>query len=205
MAYKDFTLLDLQEKFKIENRLVDLFDDTKLKSIKPSELLVQQLEEAQELPIKSEKARSELIITPILLELRRINNKFFTIYSGDSLIVDKEIGLTGECDFIIAKETGSFSINVPILTIVEAKRQDIELGINQCGAQLYGAYLFNEKTGTKLEKIYGCVTTADAWKFMMIEENKLKIDNNTYYKSEIDKILGVFQEIIDYYKIELGG
>jgi len=127
MAYKDFTLLDLQEKFKIENRVVDLFDSAKLKSIKPSELLVQQLEEAQELPIKSEKARSELIITPILLEFRRINNKFFTIYSGDSLIVDREIGLTGECDFIIAKETGSFSINVPILTIVEAKRQDIEM------------------------------------------------------------------------------
>ena len=69
MAYKDFTLFDLQEKFKIENRVVDLFDDAKLKSIKPSSLLVQQLEEAQELPIKSEKARSELIITPILLEL----------------------------------------------------------------------------------------------------------------------------------------
>jgi len=78
------------------------------------------------------------------------------------------------------------------------------LGINQCAAQLYGAYLFNEKTGTKLEKIYGCVTTADAWKFMMIAENKIKIDNNTYYKSELNKILGIFQEIIDYYKNELG-
>lgn len=203
MAYKDFTLLDLREKFKIENRIIDLFDDSNLKNIAPSELLLQQLQEAQELPIKSEKARSELIITPILLELRRINNKFFTIYSGDSFIVDRDIGLTGECDFIIAKETGSFSINFPILTIVEAKKQDIELGINQCAAQLYGAYLFNKKSGKEVDKIYGCVTTADAWKFMVLEKNIIKIDNQTYYKSELNKIIGIFQEIIDYFKVNL--
>lgn len=204
MAYKDFTLSDLREKFQIENKVVDLFDHTKLRLILPSELLSQQLQEAQELPIKSEKARSELIITPILLELRRINNKFFTIYSGDSLIVDRNKGLTGECDFILAKDTGSFSINIPILTIVEAKRQDMEMGINQCAAQLYGAYLFNKKSGFELEKIYGCVTTADDWKFMKLQDKLIEIDNLTYYKSELDRILGIFQEIIDYYKSKLG-
>ncbi len=108
MAYTDFTLSDLRNKFKLENKVVDMFGGKQIKSIAPSEILRQQLAEAEELPIKSEKARSELIITPILLELRRRNNKFFTIYSGDSLIVDKEKGLTGECDFILAKETGSF-------------------------------------------------------------------------------------------------
>lgn len=200
MAYKDFTLLDLRDKFQIENKVTNLFDDTKLEPILLSDFLKQQLEEAQELPIKSEKARSELIISPILLELRRINNKFFTIYSGDSLIVDRDKGLTGECDFIIAKDTGSFSINLPILTIVEAKRQNIELGINQCAAQLYGAYLFNKKSGRELKKIYGCVTTADDWKFMKLEGSTIEIDKSTYYKSELGKILRIFQEIIDYYK-----
>jgi len=200
MAYTDFTLSDLRTKFDIENKLVDLFENENGSSLEPSEVLIQQLKEANELPIKSEKARSELIITPILLELRRRNDKFFTIYSGDSLIVDKEKGLTGECDFILAKETGSFSINMPIITIVEAKKQDIELGINQCAAQLYGALLFNEQADNKLNKIYGCVTTADDWKFMAIENKLIQIDNSTYYKSEIDKILGKFQSIIDFYK-----
>jgi len=193
MAYREFTLSDLQERFGIENRLVDLFDDTNIISVSPSELLVQQLEEAQELPIKSEKARSELIITPILLELRRISNKFFTIYSGDILVADKEKGLTGECDFIIARATGSFTVNMPILAIVEAKKQDMELGINQCAAQLYGAYLFNKKSGLDLEKVYGCVTTGDMWKFIVLEKNAIKIDNLTYHKRELDKILGIFQ------------
>lgn len=203
MAYKDFSLSDLREKFQVENKVVNLFDDAKVSLIQPSELLLQQLEEAQTLPIKSEKARSELIITPILLELRRINKQFFTIYSGDSLIVDREKGLTGECDFIIAKETGSFTINMPILAIVEAKKQDMELGINQCAAQLYGAHLFNKKSGLDLEKVYGCVTTADDWKFMVLEKNVIKIDNLTYYKKELDRILGIFQQIIDYYKVTM--
>ncbi len=202
MVYTDFTLTDLQTQFKIKNKVVELFTGEN-EGIQPSPLLLQQLEEAQELPIKSEKARSELIIMPILMELRRINQKFFTIYSGDTLVADKSKGLTGECDFILAKETKSFSINVPIITIVEAKRQDIELGINQCAAQLYGAYLFNQNSGKPLKMIYGCVTTADSWKFMAIKENAIYIDKKTYYKSEINKILGVFQQIIDFYKNEL--
>ena len=141
----------------MEIKVIDLFKGKEILSIQPSNTLKLQLEEAKEMPIKSKKARSELIITPILMELRRVNNKFFTIYSGDSLIADKEKGLTGECDFILTKDTSSFSINLPIITIVEAKKQDMEMDINQCAAQLYGAYIFNENSGTKLDKIYGCV------------------------------------------------
>jgi len=200
MVYNDFTLSDLQRQFKINNRVVNLFDKKAVPSIKPSEMLTEQLYEAAQLPIKSEKARSEMIVAPILMELRKINNRFFTIYSGDSLVANKEQGLVGECDFILAKETGSFSINIPIITIVEAKRQDIELGINQCSAQLYGAYLLNQQLGMPISKVYGCVTTADNWKFLQLEKNLIKIDRTTYYKSEINKILGVFQLIIDHYK-----
>lgn len=203
MAYPDFTLSDLQKKFKISNKVVDLFDNEHIKLLEPSKVLSDQLKEAVLLPIKSEKARSELIVMPILMELRKRNDRFFTIYSGDSLVVDKERGLIGECDFIIAKETGSFSINTPLIAIVEAKRQDLELGINQCSAQLYGAYLLNKQMGTVINKVYGCVTTADSWKFLRLQENLIEIDQTTYYRSEINKILGVLQEIIDYYKGEL--
>jgi len=109
MAYTDFSLNDLKHKFNVNNKIVSLFKDTALK-IQPSKLLIQQLAEAEELPIRSEKARSELVVMPVLLELRRNNNKFFTIYSGDTLVADKSKGLTGECDFILAKDTQSFSI-----------------------------------------------------------------------------------------------
>ncbi len=200
MAYKDFTLSDLREQFQVDNKIVKLFDATKVVPIQPSDLLLQLLEEAESLSLKSEKARSEFIVTPVLFELRRITQRFFTIYSGDSLIVDKEKGLTGECDFILTKDTGTFDINYPIIQIVEAKKHDMELGVNQCAAQVYGAYLFNQKSGVELEKVYGCVTTGELWKFIVLEENIIKVDNVNYHKSQLDKILGIFQQIMDYYK-----
>lgn len=200
MTYSDFTLTHLQRKFNINSKVLDLFDKNQINSIQPSNFLRQQLEEAAELPLWTEKARSELIILPVLMEMRRINKKFFTIYSGSVLNVDKEKGLTGECDFLLTKDTGSFPINHPIITIAEAKKQDMEAGINQCAAQLYGAFIFNEQSGTPVDKIYGCATTGDDWKFMCLENNVIFVDKMIYYKSDMEKILGVFQVIIDYYK-----
>ena len=200
MAYANFTLLDLQKQFNLSNKIVELFDPATIRSIDPSPMLIDQLKEAALLPMRTEKARSELIIIPILMELRKRNNRFFTIYSGEILAVDQSQGLVGECDFILARDTGSLSINTPLINIIEAKREDLFLGINQCAAQLYGAYLLNQQLGTPIAQVYGCVTTADSWKFLCLQENLIQIDQHTYYKSEIDQILGVFQEIIDYYK-----
>jgi hypothetical protein len=197
MAYGDFSFEDIEQKFGIKNKVRRLFDD--FQPIMPSERLIEALEMANELPVRSEKAKSETIVFPILIELRKLNNKFFTIYSGDNLNADEAQGLRGECDFILSKDIGSFSINFPILQIVEAKKNDLELGIPQCAAQLIGAKIFNERKGVFLDSIYGCVTTGNEWVFLKLETDIL-IDNRIYYLNEIGEILAVFQQIIDYYK-----
>ncbi len=198
MAYGDFSFEDIEQKFGIKNKVKRLFDD--FQPIMPSERLIEALEMANELPVRSEKAKSETIVFPVLIELRKLNNKFFTIYSGDNLNVDEAQGLRGECDFILSKDIGSFSINFPILQIVEAKKNDIELGIPQCAAQLIGAKIFNERKGVFLDSIYGCVTTGNEWIFLKLETDIL-IDTRIYYLNEIQEILAVFQHIIDYYKV----
>lgn len=197
MTYSDFTLSDLAEKFGTANERRELhFSST---PIMPTQWLQKELADSKEMHIKSEKARSEWIVVPILKELRNLNAKFFTIYSGDNLMADKETGLQGECDFILAKDTKSYDISVPIFHIVEAKRNDLEEGVRQCSAQLVGAKKYNEKKGIPMEKLFGCTTTGDVWQFIELSD-KLYIDNNKYYLSEIDSLLGVFQSIIDYYK-----
>ena len=128
---------------------------------------------------------------PILIDLMKKNEKFFTIYSGDYLNADKEKGLAGECDFILSKNVGSFEINTPIFTIVEAKKNDVEIGIPQCAAQMLGAKYYNKDAGQNIEKIYGCVTTADDWIFLRLEGNKLTIDNRKYYLGEVGVVLGL--------------
>ncbi|TAE76131.1 MAG: hypothetical protein EAZ85_00905 [Bacteroidetes bacterium] len=196
MAYSDFTLSDLEEKFGIKNERKQIQFTHKL--VEPSERLRIELEESAEMPIKSEKARSEWIVVPILRELRRQNSNFFTIYSGDMLIGDKLTGLQGECDFILAKDTKSYEISIPIFQIVEAKRNDLDEGIKQCSAQLVGARKYNERKGIITEKLYGCTTTGDVWQFIEYSD-KLYIDDKKYYLVKIDELLGIFQSIIDYY------
>ena len=197
MAYTDFTLSDLDEKFGVKNERKQLQFFSK--PVIPTERLQIELEESTEMPIKSEKARSEWIVVPILKELRTRNSKFFTIYSGDTLVGDKEAGLQGECDFILSKDTKSYEISIPIFQIVEAKRNDLDEGIKQCCAQLVGARKYNERKGIITEKLYGCTTTGDVWQFIEYSD-KLYIDDKKYYLGEISELLGVFQSIIDYYK-----
>ena len=86
---------------------------------------------------------------------------------------------------------------------MEAKKNDVELGVPQCAAQLIGAKIYNEKKGIHLAKIYGCVTTGQEWLFMVLEDDLVKINTKLYYLNEIENVLGVFQCIIDYYIKEL--
>jgi len=197
-TYSNYTLQDILTQFSIANKRQLLFSD--VESVESSDWLKNSLQIAQELPIKSEKARSELIVTPILIELRNRNEKFFTIYSGDTLNADEEKGLKGECDFILAKDTGSFDINIPIIQVVEAKKNDIEIGIPQCAAQMVGADVFNRKKGVELPAIYGCVTTGDDWLFMKLEGSQILIDIKKYYLGDVPELLGVFQHIISFYR-----
>lgn len=198
MAYGDFTLDEIELKFGVRNKVERIFEE--FQSVMPSENLLEALQSAAELPVRSEKARSESIVYPILLEMRNRNHKFFTIHSGDNLDVDKEKGLVGQCDFILAKDIRTFNLNYPIIQIVEAKRNDIEVGVPQCAAQLIGSNLFNLKKKIEIERIYGCVTTGQEWLFMFLENNEITVDNKMYFLVEIEELLGVFQQMLDYYQ-----
>ena len=201
MAYTNFTLQDIRKKFNIKETRVNLFDHVEAVAI--SDWLKEALSMAKEIPKNSEKAKSELIVTPILLELRRRNDNFFTFFSGETLNVNSELGLSGECDFILTKDTAAFGIDAPIISLVEAKRNDLELGIIQCAAQMIAAAQFNIENDHPIDVIYGCVTTADLWVFMKLEGNKLLIDKELYHLKEIEMLIGAFQKVIDYYKHNL--
>ena len=197
MTYEDLSFQDFRKEFGYENRIQKLFSS--VKSIKPSNRLVNDIEEAKTFPLHTKKAKSEWIIVPILKELQRINADFLTIYSGEPLNADFENGLNGVCDFIISKDIKTYTISYPLILIVEAPKGDIDLGITQCAAQMIGAKVYNEQQGTPIDIIYGCVTNANDWVFLQLTD-KIIIDNEVYYLGKLDELLGIFQTIIDYYK-----
>jgi len=159
MTYSHFSLVKVKEVFNLEEQNSDLFAG--ILPIESSSWLKEALKLGLELILASsasEKARSEFVIAPILIELRKRNNNQFSIYSGERLDVDQSKGLIGECDFILTKGEMKRTIQKPIFALVEAKKYDIDLGLGQCVAQMVGSQIFNKG---EINTIYGCVTTGE--------------------------------------------
>ncbi len=199
MAYSDFSLEAIveQQGLQVQVRQV-LFQD--VTPVAPSDWLQETLSVTEELGLFSgtEKARSEFIIAPILIELERRNRGRLMIFSGKSLDVDRSQGLNGECDFLLCKGETNRIVQAPIVSVVEAKKQDLDLGIGQCVAQMVGAQLFNQRKDAAIPTLYGCVTTAERWQFLTLTQDHLMIDRQVYnYPNELDRILGILQFVLD--------
>jgi hypothetical protein len=193
MAYSDFTTLE-----KARTQLgVTIHDQPHLFAnippVQPSDFLQQILEENLDLAsaISTEKARSELLIAPILLEIRRTYRYQIGFFSGVDFTVDPQKGLNGACDFILTAKAEQSLVTAPVITIGEAKNESIKSGLGQCVAQMFAAWLFNEREGTPQEAIYGAVSTGTNWKFLKLQQTHVQIDLSEYYITQLDQILGI--------------
>ncbi len=195
MAYSDFTSIELSKKFGIKFKAKVLFP--KLKPIVPSAWLIESLERGQNLGFGSEKSRSERLVTPILLELGHLHKHQFSIHSGMNLDIDEDLGLKGECDFIFSFSRVQDFVTAPIFCITEAKKQDLEQGTVQCSAQLIGAKRFNEMENNPVKVLYGASTTGIEWRFLKYENNEITIDEDRYLITNLEKLLGVFECVIE--------
>lgn len=198
MTYSDFNLGTVRKSFGLTITGSALFE--KVESVPATPWLKEAIDKGLQLALLSEKARSELIVVPILLTGRELSLNLFSIYSGQRLDIDYDKGLTGECDFILAKTPPLPVIQSPIVMLVEAKKNDIESGLGQCAAQMIGARLFNQQEGAGIDTIYGCVTTGETWQFLKLADNTLYIDKGRYYIDCIEKILGMLQAIVESYR-----
>ncbi len=200
MPYSQFTLAQVEKQFNLTQIRQRLFHE--VEPIPISDWLKNTLESGIQIALisASEKARSEFMIAPILFELQARNQGRLTLYSGSSFEVDNEQGLVGECDFILTRTPPLQTIHAPVITMLEAKKQNIEGYLGQCAAQMVGAKLFNEREGKNILTIFGGVTTGETWQFLKLTEAQLYIDSNRYYISHVEQILGVLQMIVNSYE-----
>lgn len=196
MSYSEFlTLKQAEKKLGLDSKIINLFQKP-IREVQISIFLQNDLTEAKQIPMSSEKAKSEAIIMPVLKEIKR-QRKEFSFYSGYTFDVNTSLSLTGICDYLLTFRTDKEDISAPIFCLVEAKNRTLEEGLGQCVAQMYAAQLFNEQEGENIPFIYGCVTTAYEWRFLKLENKKIWIDREHYYLNQIQEIIGIMLEIFD--------
>lgn len=196
MSFKDFTLPELLKRFQLTYGERSLFGD--VPEHPPSDWLTMTLKETVPLglALANEKARSELIITPVLVEVRRSLDHKVGLFSGVELDVDPAQGLTGVCDFLLSRAPEQLFLTAPVLAVVEAKQENIKGGIAQCAAEMVAARLYNEQANRAVDAVHGAVTTGDNWRFLKLSGSALTLDADQYILPQIAKILGIFRALL---------
>lgn len=198
MPYSQFSVEQIKTNFGINlTRTVDLFAD--IPEIEPSSFLQETLQFnlPLALEINSEKARSELIVAPILVEIKKLLPERMSLFSGREFNVDPARGLSGYCYFLISRSPEQLVIESPVIALVEAKNDNIQSGLGQCMAETIAAQIFNQRQENDIQTIYGVVTTGSIWKFFKLEGTAIEIDTTEYFINNVGKILGILINFIE--------
>lgn len=197
MSYSQFKLEDIETQLGLSIQECQ----TLLTTVHPQpisdrlqELLDYNLPLALE--IGTEKARSEMIIAPILIELKKILESKISLFSGREFNIDPERGLVGFCDFLITRSSSQLIIKSPVIIIVEAKNDNIQSGLGQCIAEMYAAQIFNQRQGETLKTIYGSVTNGTNWKFLKLVNQIVQIDVHEYFLNDLSLLLGFLKAFV---------
>jgi hypothetical protein len=198
MVYSDFDLRKVKQ-----NLGVNLIEKQNLFANLQGFEITTYLQEtlAENVPLaramNTEKARSELIIANVLVELRKVLNHKISLFSGIEFNVDREKGLNGFCDFIISASPEQLILISPIVAVVEAKNENIIGGLGQCIAEMVASKIFNElEQDLSIGRIYGVVTTGITWKFLKMDGINVYIDLDDYQIENPDKIIGILLQMV---------
>lgn len=196
MGYSNFKKIKtVSKKFNLDVKMLRLFENVQI--VEPSSWLAETLVMSELMPLTNEKTKSERIVSPILLEVVKSYADKITLFSGESIDIRAEDDLSGPCDFFFALHPPKPFIDVPIISLTEAKDEDMEYGIGQCAAQMYGAKLYNDAEGKDIPVIYGCATDGVEWQFLKLVDSCYYIDKKIY--TDLKEILGVWHTILQFY------
>jgi hypothetical protein len=194
MAFSDYKHIyqvqtDYQIEYQENNFLI-------IAEYNPSNQIIAELEFNQKnIDIfSSEAARCETIIFPILREVYQNYAEKTALWIQKSIAYDEK--LNGTPDYMISKRSplGKTMLELPLLMIVEAKKNDFEQGWGQCLAELVAVKNMN---GRDKQSIYGIVTDGKLWEFGKLVDKIFSKHSDSFILNELSKLLGALKFIFD--------
>jgi hypothetical protein len=149
----------------------------------------------QSYPYKvSEAAICESIIFPILREVWRNFDDTLMIWSHRAISFNKK--LSGIPDYLIAKQSplGKLVFGEPLLAVVEAKKDDFQLGWAQCALEMYTIQQINQKPELP---VYGIVSNGDQWEFGQLENTQLTQNERFFTILQLEELFAAITYLFD--------
>jgi hypothetical protein len=196
MSFRDFTFPQVCTDLGLDFDEARLFSHVAPVAIDSTTKQSLELGRSISSRIGNEKARSEFVIAPFLLNLHILSGRSFGLFSGTELNVDAKRGLDGECDFLLSREPLMYMLKAPLVAVATAKNDNVNNGFAQCIATMKAIELFNLSKDTPAETIYGVSTTGVAWKFFELQNDNLTLDSDNYDFSDLDKVAGIILQIV---------
>ena len=187
MAFTDFnSITQVQEVFNIKYREVDYIE---YEGVEPSPTFLEEFAFNQRHIdlFSSEAARCENVIYPILRDVYKNYVDQFSLWSHRPISYDAE--LTGTPDYLVStkSELGKTVPGIPIIIVVEAKRNDFVKGWGQCLAELVAAQKINDDPR---KPVYGIVTDGQLWQFGKLVEDLFTRNATVLAISDLKKVFG---------------
>ena len=194
MAFTDFkSISEVQKEFNI------VFSEDsflQIKDISPSQRFLEDMEFSLDHidVFTSESSRCENIIYPILREVYKSYANKYSLWSHKSIFYDDR--LSGTADYMIStkSELGKTVLGLPLVIIVEAKKNDFETGWGQCLSEMVAAQKIN---GNDELPVYGIVTDGELWQFGMLMQNTFTKERIRLIIDDLSQIFGAIAYLLD--------
>jgi hypothetical protein len=197
MPYQNFTLETVTHQFELNLRDLRFCESLPSADPQPEFLTIFQQWFRLAQTAQSAKAKSELLVSPILAEVMQLTQKRVQLFSGQEFNVEIDLGIDGVVDFLLSKSTTPYIVEAPIIVLVEANPEGLDLGWGECVAEMIAAQKFNTRKGNEISVIYGSVTNGKLWQFLKLEGKDVTIDIHEYYVTPVERILGILKWMVD--------
>ena len=191
--YKDIGEVQIEFNIKLKDESFVFAED-----VPPPEIFLHEFDFTREnLPVfTSDGARTEAIIFPILREVYKDYSDKFVLWIQKSFTYNAK--LNGTPDYLIATKSplGKTVLAKPLLGVVEAKKNDFEVGWAQCLAELVAIQKLNDDEETS---VYGIVTDGERWQFGKFQQTLLTRQISGFTIDDLPQLFGalhfIFQSI----------
>lgn len=195
MAFSDFKAIpEVQERFGIRYVEND-FIETK-NSAGPSEQFLQEFDFNREYinAFGSEGARCEAVIFPVLREVYKGYAGDYALWIKQPITYDDV--LSGTPDYFIStrSELGKLVVGTPLIMLVEAKKNDFEVGWGQCLAELVAAQKINEDAE---HPVYGIVSDGTFWQIGHLVGETFTQNRTSFSVDNLPTLFGAIDSVFE--------